>query len=92
MEGPARVAVEPGADLGVLVDGLVVQDRVDDLAGWDGRLDRVEEADELLMPVALHAAADHLARQHVQARRITAGRTVANLILEMASIGILRGD
>ena len=30
------------------------------------RLDGVEEADELLMPVALHAAADHRALQHVE--------------------------
>ena len=29
-------------------------------------LDRVEKADELLMPVALHAAADHRALQDVQ--------------------------
>jgi hypothetical protein len=32
--------------------------QVDDLADRDLRLDRVEEADELLMAVALHAAAD----------------------------------
>ena len=41
MEGPARVAVEPGTDLRVLMDGIVVQDRVDDLARRNRRLDRV---------------------------------------------------
>ena len=50
MEGPARVAVEPGTDLLVLVDGVVVQDRVDDLARRNRRLDRVEEADERNYP------------------------------------------
>jgi hypothetical protein len=35
------------------------------LAGWDLALDGVQEADELLMPVALQAAADDLAFQHV---------------------------
>jgi hypothetical protein len=33
---------------------------MDDFADRDLRLDGIEEADELLMAVALHAAADHL--------------------------------
>ena len=37
--------------------GVVVEDHVDDLADRDLRLDGVEEADELLMPVAPHVAA-----------------------------------
>ena len=37
VEGPARVALEPGADLGVLVAGVVVEDHVDELAGRDRR-------------------------------------------------------
>jgi hypothetical protein len=39
---------------------------VDQLPGRDFRLDGIEEADELLVPVALHAAADDAAIQHVQ--------------------------
>ena len=50
----------------MLVGGVVVEDGVDHLAGRDLALDGVEEADELLMPVALHAAADHRAVEHVQ--------------------------
>ena len=53
VEGPARMAGEPGADLGVLVGGVVVEDHVDHLAGRHGGARRVEEADELLVPVAL---------------------------------------
>ena len=40
VEGPAGVTGEPGADLGVLVGGVVVEDRVDQLAGRHGGLDR----------------------------------------------------
>ena len=38
---------------------VIVEDQVDLLAGRHGRLDRVQEADELLMPVARHVATDH---------------------------------
>ena len=66
MEDKAGVPVEPGADPGVLVGGVVVEDDVDDLAGRDVGVDRIEEANELLMAVALHAAADDLAFQHIE--------------------------
>ena len=36
---------------------------MDDFAGRDLGLDRVEEADELLVPVALQAGADDLGRR-----------------------------
>ena len=39
---------------------------MDELAGRNLRLDGVEEADELLMAVALHVAADHRAVEHVE--------------------------
>ena len=44
MEDPARVAGEPGLDLGMLVGGVIVEDGVDHFAGRDGALDGVEEA------------------------------------------------
>ena len=53
MEGPARVARQPGPDLGVLVGGVVVEDHVNQLAGRHGGLDGVEEAHELLVAVSL---------------------------------------
>ena len=52
----------------MLVGGVVVDDGLDDPAGWHLPLDGVEEADELLVPVTLHAAADHGAFQHIQCR------------------------
>jgi hypothetical protein len=53
------MAREPSPHGGMLVGGVVVEDRVECLAGGNLALDGVEEADELLMLVALHVAADH---------------------------------
>jgi hypothetical protein len=41
MEHPAGMPREPGAHLGMLVDGIVVEDRVDQFAGRDRRFDPV---------------------------------------------------
>ena len=43
-----------------------VEDGVDDFAGRELALDGGQEADELLMPVTLHASADGLAFEHVE--------------------------
>jgi hypothetical protein len=40
-------ADEPGPHLGVLVAAVVVEDDMDDFAGRDRRLDRVQKTDEL---------------------------------------------
>ena len=37
MEDPTRMIGQPFSDLGVLVGGVVVGDRMDALPGWDGR-------------------------------------------------------
>src|SRR5512132_3312110 len=66
MEGPARMTAEPGADLRVLMGGVIVENGVDDLASRDVALETVEEANELLVPVVLHVAADHRAVEHVE--------------------------
>jgi hypothetical protein len=58
VEGPARVAIEPSGDFRVLVASVIVEDAVDELAGRDRGLDGVEETDELLVPMALHAATE----------------------------------
>ena len=61
VKDPARVALQPGTDLGMLVGGVVVGDGMDQLASRDGALDGVEKADELLMAVLGHTAAQHRA-------------------------------
>src|SRR5215467_13635059 len=59
VKDPARVAGEPGFDLGMLVGGVIVENGVNQFAGRYGALDGVEEADEFLVSMALHAASMH---------------------------------
>ena len=66
VEAPPRMASQPFLDLRMFVGGVVVDDGVDCLAFWYGGLGHIEKANELLMPVPLHAAADHRAVQHVE--------------------------
>jgi hypothetical protein len=66
MEHEVGVAGEPGVHLRMLVTGVTVEDDVDYLAGRGLGLDRVDEANKLLMPVAPHAAANDLAVKHVE--------------------------
>ena len=58
VERPAWMTRKPLPYGGMFVRGVVVEDCVDRLAGRDLPLDRVEKADELLMPMALHVAAN----------------------------------
>ncbi|RYF24392.1 MAG: hypothetical protein EOO77_00100 [Oxalobacteraceae bacterium] len=60
------MATEPDFDLGVLVGAVIVHDSVDVLPGGNLTFDGVEEeANELLMAVLLHAAADYRAIEDV---------------------------
>src|SRR3954471_10352362 len=90
MAHPARMARQPGAYPRVLVDGIVVHDRVYDLAGRDCCLDGVEKADEFLMTVALHAAAQHRAVEHVQGRK-QRGRAMPLVVMRHGR-GMARAD
>ena len=66
VERPARMACQPLAHFWVLVGRIIVDDGVDYLSHGDLRLDRIEEADELLVPMALHVAADDGAVKNVK--------------------------
>ncbi len=59
VEGEPVVAIEPGPNLWMLMGCVVVEDDVDGLVDGDLSVDHVQEADELLVPVALHIASDH---------------------------------
>ena len=50
----------------MLVGGVIVEDGVDRLSRRNLLLDGIEEADELLMAMTLHVAADHRAVENVQ--------------------------
>lgn len=60
------MAIEPGPHLLVLVGGIVVEDDVDEPAGRNVAFEGIEEADELLMPMALHVPSEHLAGQDIE--------------------------
>jgi hypothetical protein len=62
VERPARMARQPLAHGEMLVRSVVVEDRMDRLAGGDFS---VEEPDELLMAMAVHIAAHHGSVEHV---------------------------
>ena len=57
--------VEPSADVGMLMDGVIVDDGVDRLARGNLLLNDIEEANERMMAMALHVAADHRAVEDV---------------------------
>ena len=66
MEGEARVAIKPRADFGMFVGGVIIEDNVHGLVAGHAGIDRVQKADELLMPVLLHVAPDHGAVENVE--------------------------
>jgi hypothetical protein len=57
---------QPLPHLWMFVGRVIVDDDVDHFSRRDLRLDRTEEADELLMPMALHVAADDGAIEDVE--------------------------
>ena len=62
----ARMPRQPGDDFRVLMRGIVIEDHMDDLASLNLGFNLVEEADELLMPVPLHALPDDRSIEHVE--------------------------
>ena len=66
MECEARMPAEPGPHLGVFVDGVIVEDHMHRLVGRHAGIDRVQEADELLMSVFLHIPPDYGAIKNVE--------------------------
>src|SRR6202035_5238977 len=66
VEDEALMPREPGPHLGMLMGGVIVEDDVNVLSSRNLRFDGVEEADELLVPVALHVTADDGAVEHVE--------------------------
>ena len=99
VECPSRIAFEPSADIGMLVGGVVVDDGVDRLPRRNLSFDDIEEADELLMAMALHVAADHRAVEDVhrgeQRRRsvplvVVCHRSGAALLQRQSGLGAVQ--
>src|SRR3546814_1511710 len=66
VEGPTRMPGQPGADLRLLVGRIIVEDDVAGLVSGHLGFDRVQEPDELLMPVPLHVARSAEHRSELQ--------------------------
>ena len=66
MEDKAGMTIEPGPRLGMLMRSVIVEDHMNDPADRDLGLDRVQKADEFLVPVTLHAAPNDLTIEHVE--------------------------
>src|ERR1700756_5953800 len=92
MEGEPGMAIEPFADLRVLMGRVVVEDDMDSLLGWDVSLDLVEEADELLMPMLLHAAPDDLAFEHVEGGEQRGGAVALVIMGHGGGTALLQGQ
>jgi hypothetical protein len=69
-----------------------VEDHMVDFSGRDARLDCIQEADEHLMAVTLHAASNHLAFEYVE-RREELRRSVPLLVMgHRAGASLLHGQ
>src|SRR5262249_44956087 len=68
VEDEPRMVFDPFENLGVLVSGIVIDDHMHRfLIDYPG-VDDLEEADELLTAMTLHALADDLAMKHIERR------------------------
>ena len=84
LERPSRMVFEPSANIGMM-GGVIVDDGVDRLSNGNGVfLDDIEEANELLMAMALHVAADHRAVEDVH-RGEQRRRAVALIVVRHGS-------
>ena len=76
----AWMSSEPGFHARVLVGRVVVHDDMQIEFGGGLQIDLAEEANELLMPMARHALANHLAIEHAESRK-QGGRAVTLVVV-----------
>ena len=75
-----RVALLPGFHLVMFVRGIVIADEVNLLVLWGAPANQIEETQPFLMPVLVHASADHAAIGGVH-RGKKRGRSIALVIM-----------
>jgi len=80
VEGPARMPGQPFDDLWVLVGCVIVEDGMNAFVARNLAFDSVQEPNEFLMTMALHAAPDHLPLQDIEGGE-QGGRAVALIIV-----------
>ena len=69
VEDEARVPIEPLRHLRMLMGGVIVEDHVNELSGGHLGLDSIQEADELLVTMALHTSAHDLTLEHIESSK-----------------------
>jgi hypothetical protein len=89
VEDEARMAIEPFHDLGVLVRGIIVDDGMDRLFSGDIGIDGVEEADELLMAMTLHALPEDVAFEDVEGGKEGSGAVALVIVGHGSSASFL---
>ena len=92
VENEPLVTIEPGPDLRVLMGGVIVEDYVNGPAGWELSVDRVQETDELLVPVALHVAADDRPVENIQGGEQRCGSVALVVVSHGAKTPSLHGQ
>ena len=83
---------QPSMHFGMLVGGVIVEDDVNDLSSRNLGLDGIEEADELLMPVPLHTAADDLAIEYVESGEQRSGAMTLIIVGHGTQTALLHGQ
>src|SRR5208337_4573660 len=86
------MAVQPRHNLWMLVGGVVVHDGMHQLASGHLGVDSIEKADELLVPMALHAAADDAALQHIEGGKQRGGAVPDVVVGHGAATSLLQGQ
>ena len=69
MQMESRMATDPRFHPRMFVCAIIVHDQMEIEAVWRFGVDFLQEPNELLVPVARHAVADHFAVEHAQGRK-----------------------
>lgn len=60
------MAIQPSANFGVFVGGVIVQYDMNGLVCWDVSVDFIEKPNEFLMAMLLHILANDCAIKHIE--------------------------
>jgi len=79
-----RMPIKPGFYVGMFVRAIIIHDQMEIEFGRSFAVDSLKESQELLVPMAGHAVADHLAVEHAQSGK-QGGRSMAGVIMSHRS-------
>jgi hypothetical protein len=91
VESEAAMTIKPGPNLGVLMGGIIVEDDVNITVYRDLGVNRVQEANELLVSVVLHVASDDRPIEYVQSGEERRGSVALVIVGHSAQAALLHG-